>query len=267
MCVMKIICLVKIVPNVSKMNYDYENHVINRDTSSGIVNPDDVLALSKALALKEEHGVEITVISMGTLSVLKKLEDFIKIGVDQCILISDKVFAGSDSLATSNILSKYINEHMEYDFVFSGTHSLDGDTAHVPFQVAEALGIECINYVKDVNCINEETNKLIFEVEKMEEIHWYEVTKPILLAMKNYNQCKLPFVKYDDLKKDVSDQIHIVTNGELGMDISAVGTKGSTTKVINTYYNIQEEAPQVFVKVDDVGIEVVYQFLQEKGLL
>lgn len=262
---LKIICLVKIIPDVKNFSYDYEKNILIRENKKSVVNPDDVCAIAAALRMKEKNGAEVTVVCMGPESAAGHLENLIRCGVDQAFLITDNLYRGSDTYVTGRILAKGI-EQSGYDMIFSGVHSLDGDTAHVPAQVAELLDL---HFMSNIVKVEEETTdeRLKVEVRSDDKSMLFSVKLPALLGISSESKYKLPYIKYENLKKDVSDKIHILTNAELQFPETEVGLKGSKTKVVKTYPKQLTEQKKVVVQTDEDGIEYVYQFLKEKGFL
>jgi electron transfer flavoprotein beta subunit len=142
---MKIVCLVKFLPDVENFRYDYEKNVLIRENVNLILKPDDEAALAFALNVKErEPETFIEVVSMAPQSVIPHLEDLVRRDIDKATLISDRLYVGSDTYITCKILARYL-EKEEFDFIFTGTHTLDGDTSHVPSQVGELLDIHQIS--------------------------------------------------------------------------------------------------------------------------
>src|SRR6056297_1374064 len=155
---MKIICLVKYVPNVEDIQYDFEKNVLIRDNVKLILNPDDACAVAFALEMKKEiNDLEIEVVTMGPKAVIPFVEDLLRRDVDKAALISDNLYAGSDTYATSKVLGHYLKEK-DYDCILTGTHSLDGDTAHVPSQLGDILNLnQMSNIIKiDKDSFNKE---------------------------------------------------------------------------------------------------------------
>lgn len=263
---MKIICLVKIIPDVEHFAYDYENNVLNRENNKSIVNPDDACAVAIALHLKNRYGAEVTVVSMGPQTNRKYLEDIVRRGADKAILITDDLYRGSDTYVTSRILAKTI-EGIAYDMIFCGTHSMDGDTAHVPAQVAEILGANVMYNVVRVREENLVQQEVWAEVSEEERRLLFTVRLPAVLGITKESKYKLPFVKFEDRKKDVSERITILSNRELNFKQNEVGLQGSGTRVMKTFPRKCSEEGRVVVKNNDDGIEYVYQFLKEKGFI
>jgi electron transfer flavoprotein beta subunit len=263
----QIICLVKFVPNVDGYQYDYERNVLIRENVKMIINPDDAYALSLALQLqKNEPDTQVEIVSMGPLSVLPLVRDLLRRGVKRATLLSDKRFVGSDTYVTSRIIARYLST-ISYDLIVSGSHSMDGDTAHVPAQIAELLQLEQMSNVKRVEIENNAEGYLFFEVESEGDRSRYRIELPALLSLSRDSPYKLPFVRYSDLKLEVDDRITIITNDQLGIPNEELGLKGSLTKVVETYPKTLEEKQRIVVTNDDEGIETVYQFLKERGFV
>lgn len=264
---MKIICLVKFTPDVDAFEYDYDNNVLVRENVKLIINPEDACALGFALGLKKKTPeVEIEVVVMAPLSVKEPMMDILRRGVDHATLLSDRAFSGSDTLATSLIIGAYLRQ-ADYDVILTGSHSLDGDTAHVPSQLAELLGLEQLSGIIQMDEVSflAGAPKVVVETEMYRDT--YVVPFPAILSVCRESKYRLPFVRYANLELDVSDRLHIVDNTVLSVDNKSIGLKGSPTKVVKTYSKTYEEKESLVVKNDDAGIEAVYGFLKEEGYL
>ncbi|MDO5308634.1 MAG: electron transfer flavoprotein subunit beta/FixA family protein [Planctomycetia bacterium] len=146
------IVLVKQVPDTSNItgNAMNENGTVNRAALPTIFNPEDLSALEAALEVKDRFGGTVTAISMGPAKAADVLRECLYRGADRAILISDRRAAGSDTLATSYILSQAVKTVGEFDFVFCGRQAIDGDTAQTGPQCAEKLGIPQIAYLLEI---------------------------------------------------------------------------------------------------------------------
>jgi len=150
---LKIIVLVKQVPDTRNVAKDAmkANGTVNRSALPAIFNPEDLLALEQGLRLKDRHkGSTVTAVTMGPVRAANILRDALFRGADQGVLITDKKFAGSDTLATSYVLSLALKKLAPYDIVLCGRQAIDGDTAQVGPQVAEKLNIPQITYVEEI---------------------------------------------------------------------------------------------------------------------
>ena len=150
------ICLIKQVPDTRNVTSDVlrEDGTVNRQALPAVVNPDDLFALEMALGVKDKAGGNITVISMGPTSAIEVLKDALSRGADKAILLSDKKFAGADTLATSHVLERAIRKNGDYDIIFCGRQAIDGDTAQVGPQVAEKLDIPQVTLAESIDYLN-----------------------------------------------------------------------------------------------------------------
>ena len=264
---MKIICLVKYVPNIEDIKYDYEENVLIRDNVKLILNPDDAAAVAFALKAKEiKPELEIEVITMGPKSVKPFVEDLLRRNVDQATIISDSAFAGSDTYATSKIIASYLKEK-EYDCILTGSKSLDGDTAHVPSQLGEILRLNQMSNIMSIDQDSFEKESAIIEVESGNKQLIYKMSLPAILSLRKETGYELPYIKYENMSLDVSDKLNIISNDELKLDEAAIGLKGSLTKMANTYNKNFNKKDKTIVKNDKKGIEYVYSFLKKKGFV
>jgi len=138
------------------LNVLREDGTVNRQALPAIVNPDDLFALEMALGLKDRYGGEITVMSMGPPMAIEVLKDALSRGADQAILLTDKKFAGADTLATSSLLEWAIRKYGDFNLIFCGRQAIDGDTAQVGPQIAEKLDIPQITFAEAIEYLNKD---------------------------------------------------------------------------------------------------------------
>lgn len=146
------IVLVKQVPDTANISGKVmkDDGTVNRSKLPAIFNHEDKVALELALRLKEMYGGKVTAITMGPPRASDILRECLFMGADAVYLISDRKFAGADTLATSYVLSEAIKKIGNYDFIFAGRQAIDGDTAQVGPQTAEKLSIPQITYVEEI---------------------------------------------------------------------------------------------------------------------
>lgn len=264
---MRILCLVKMVPDVDNLRYDRERNILVRDASSLLINPEDACAVAVALALRQDSpDTEIEVVSMAPRGAIPHLEDLIRRGIGRATLITDPLFGGSDTWVTSNILARSI-QSIPYDLIFTGTNSLDGGTAQVPAQIAELLGIP---YLSNINALKNPTitdRTVMVDVEEEQSVLQFSVCLPAILGFQYTTKRKLPYIRFEALNRDVSSQLSIIGNDVLGFSANEVGLKGSLTQVKRLDTDILYQKRAIRVSADDQGIETVYQFLKQKGVL
>jgi electron transfer flavoprotein beta subunit len=154
---MKIIVLAKQVPDTRNVGKDAmkEDGTVNRAALPAIFNPEDFNALEQALRLKERYpGTTVTVLTMGPGRAAEIIREGLYRGADNGYLLTDRAFAGADTLATSYALYMAIRKSGDFDLIIGGRQAIDGDTAQVGAQVAEKLGVPQITYAEDILSIN-----------------------------------------------------------------------------------------------------------------
>lgn len=150
---LNIIVLAKQVPDTRNVGKDAmkEDGTINRSVLPAIFNPEDLNALEQALKLKDLYpGTKVTLLTMGPGRAAEIIREGLYRGADGGVVLSDRAFAGSDTLATSYALSAAIRKMGEYDLIIGGRQAIDGDTAQVGPQVAEKLGLPQVTYAEDI---------------------------------------------------------------------------------------------------------------------
>ena len=146
------IVLVKQVPDTANISGQVmkPDGTVNRAKLPAIFNPEDLTALEMALQVKDRFGGTVTAITMGPPKASELLRECLYMGADKVYLISDRKFAGADTLATSYVLSEALKKIGNYDFIFGGRQAIDGDTAQVGPQTAEKLELPQITYAQEV---------------------------------------------------------------------------------------------------------------------
>lgn len=264
---MKIVCLIKFVPDVEEFKYDSQRHSLIRDNVNQILNPDDACALAYALMIKRRNPeTVIEAITMAPESVRGELENLVRRNIDQATLISDRWFAGSDTFATARILGTYLRT-TTFDLVLTGTQSLDGDTSQVPSQIAEFCGLPQMSHVVAIESDSLLDRQPLVDVDLESCIATFSVSLPSVLSLHRDSGYKLPYVAFENLNRDVSAQLRVVTHAELGLKPEEVGLKGSSTRVRRSFLRAFAEKNRVVVKNDKEGIDAVYDYLKSRGFL
>lgn len=254
------IVMVKQVPDTANISGKVMNEdgTVNRAALPAIFNPEDQEALEFALRVKDNHGGKVTVVTMGPPRATDMLKVCMYMGADEAVLVSDRKFAGSDTLATSYVLSEAIKHLGEFDFVFAGRQAIDGDTAQVGPQTAEKLNLPQVTYAEEILEVKEKTVKVRKKIEGGYEI--LEGQLPMLITVLKDAAKPRPMAakkilakkgamsvldlekKYDGYDgKTVEEAIEeyeakgllikTLSMKELQLDVSRLGLKGSPTKV------------------------------------
>ncbi len=160
---LKIVVLAKQVPDTRNVGKDAmtAEGTINRAALPAIFNPEDLNALEQALRLKESHpGSTVTMLTMGPGRAAEIIREGLYRGADGGYLLTDRAFAGADTLATSYALATAIRKIGEYDLIIGGRQAIDGDTAQVGPQVAEKLGLTQVTYAEEILDVDEKSRKI-----------------------------------------------------------------------------------------------------------
>jgi len=228
---MNILVLVKQVPDISIIKIDPVTNTLVRAGVPSIVNPDDLAGVEEALQLKARYGGKVTVLTMGPQQAQNMLYSLYARGVDDAYLLTDRKFAGSDTWATSNILSSMIKT-LPYDLIIAGYQAIDGDTAQVGPQIAEFLNLAQVTHVSKI--IEVKDQKLIVEKKYEDDTHLLSVKLPCLITtLKSMNTARLMRA---DLAMDIEEKpIHMISLNDLEINETEIGLKGSPTRVKKTY--------------------------------
>ncbi|EDS78181.1 electron transfer flavoprotein subunit beta [Clostridium novyi A str. 4552] len=223
---MKIVVCLKQVPDTNQVKIDPVTGTLVREGVPSIINPEDKNALEEALRLKDENGATVTVISMGPPQAEAALREAMAMGADDAILISDRAFAGADTLATSYALAGALKK-LDYDLILAGRQAIDGDTAQVGPEIAEHLGIPQITYVEKVD-VEGNTLKVRRALENGYEI--LKVQTPCLLtAIKELNEPRYMSMKH--IFGVFDKEVKVWSADDIDVDKALLGLKGSPTKV------------------------------------
>ena len=231
---MKIYVCIKQVPGVSEVRIDPKTNTLIREGIPSIVNPHDKHAVELALTIKENHEVEVIALSMGPPQAEEALREVLSMGVDKAYLLTDRAFAGADTLATSHTLAlgikKLLSEKDSKDYiVICGTQAIDGDTAQVGPELAEELNIPQITYVLKFELKGD--NIIVERAFRSEEVVQIETKLPVLISvLKEINEPRKPGMKgiVDAYQK--KEVIHL-TAEDLEADKTKLGLNGSMTEV------------------------------------
>ncbi|MBI5143302.1 MAG: electron transfer flavoprotein subunit beta/FixA family protein [Nitrospirae bacterium] len=225
---MKIVVCVKQVPDTAEVKLDREKNTLIRDGVPSIINPYDRHAIEAALSIKEQAGGgTVTAISMGPPQAEAALREAIELGVDEGVLLTDRAFAGSDTLATSRALAAMISI-ISPDVIFCGKQAIDGDTAQVGPEVAEFLGIPHVAYVRKIVTVSDGA----IRVERLMDDGYdvVDTSLPVLFtAVKELNTPRLPSLRGKMAAKKAV--IKKITAADLSIPEGELGLSGSPTQV------------------------------------
>lgn len=228
---MKVIVCIKQVPNTTEIKIDPVTNTLKRDGVPSIINPDDKTAIEVALQLKDKHGATVTVITMGPPQAELALREALAMGADEAFLLTDRAFAGSDTLATSTILAGAIKK-LGADVVLCGRQAIDGDTAQVGPQIAEHLDIPQITYAQAVDYLADR-NALVVKRQFEDRYQTLEVSCPCLLTV--LSSLGTPrYMNVWDIVAQEEKEVGKITFEDIQVKAEDIGLNGSPTKVKST---------------------------------
>jgi Electron transfer flavoprotein, beta subunit len=251
---MNLLVCVKQVPDTNEIKIDPVTNTLIRAGVPSIVNTFDAYALELAARIKDTTpGTRIVVVSMGPPQAKDALKECLSTGADAAYLVSDRVFGGSDTLATSYILSTAIAKIEEtegkFDIIFCGKQAIDGDTAQVGPEIAEHMDIPQVTYAVDVTV---EGNEAIVKQETDTGHQLLGMNFPCLITVtKTAYDSRFPSIK----SKMAANRAEIptLTSEELVFDAERVGLKGSPTKVKKTFTPVHNKTAVVIS--EETGVE------------
>lgn len=223
---MKIVVCLKQVPDTNQVKIDPVTGTLIREGVPSIINPEDKHALEEALRLKDENGAHVTVITMGPPQAEAALREAMAMGADEAILVTDRAFAGADTLATSHALAGALKK-LEYDLVLAGRQAIDGDTAQVGPEIAEHLSLPQVTYVQKVEVAGNAL-KVTKALEDGYEV--VEIPMPCLLtAIKELNEPR--YMDARNIFQIFKKEVKVWSADDIAVDKALLGLKGSPTKV------------------------------------
>jgi electron transfer flavoprotein beta subunit len=291
------VVLVKQVPDTANISGKAmrDDGTVNRAALPAIFNPEDLNALEMALQVKEQHGGQVTVLTMGPPRAAEVLRESLYRGADRVILLSDRKFAGSDTLATSYALKCAIERIGDYDLIFCGRQAIDGDTAQVGPQIAEKLGLPQVTYAESVQSLQDD--EIIVRRAFPLGVETLKCTLPCLLTVAgSANQPRPPSARrmltyklaattleyqlllerWPEFETEEALDIYLAerelripvwTVADIGADEDRLGLAGSPTKVLKVDSVVLETTESREVQATSEDISVLLQDLAQDYIL
>jgi electron transfer flavoprotein beta subunit len=260
---MKIVVCIKQVPDTTEIKINPVTGTLIREGVPSIMNPDDKGALEMALRLKDQFGAHVTVITMGPPQAELILREAYAMGADKAILLTDRRFAGADTLATSNALAGALKT-MKWDIVIAGRQAIDGDTAQVGPEMAEHLDIPQISYVVDLQYKNRK--KIIVKKETEEGYQMLETEAPCLLTVLSTAN-KSRYMTVPGIVEAYNKKVEIWSADKIDVDESKLGLKGSPTKVLKAFAKGMKQAGEVYEVSPEEAVGIIVSRLKEKFII
>lgn len=267
---MNLCVCIKQVPDTTEIRIDPETHTLIRTGVPSVVNPFDLYALEAAVRLKEKCGGRVIVLSMGPPQAAEAVRSCLAVGADEGYLISGRKFGGSDTLATSYILSEAIRtveekEGLTFDLILCGKQAVDGDTAQVAPEIAEHLGLPQVTYALGIEEKDGEVKV------KRDCDNGYDIISVRLPAV--ITVVRLPYEpRYPSIgpwRESRKRTIPVLSEEDLKtVDLTRCGLNGSPTKVKKAYTPVREKNGIILNRVPaDRAAEQIAGMLYDAGIL
>ncbi|MEN9889960.1 MAG: hypothetical protein RLY78_255 [Pseudomonadota bacterium] len=235
---MHIVVCIKQVPDSAQIRVHPVTNTIMRQGVPAIVNPYDLFALEEALRLKDRFGGRVTMLCMGPPQAEDALRKCISFGATDAILVTDRSFAGADTLATSYALAaaiRKIGEEQKVDLVFTGKQTIDGDTAQVGPGIAKRLGLNLLTYVSKIDEVDLDGGFITVERRAEGGVQRLQTTLPSLITMLEGTN-EMRFATMEDMLRAARVPVRKWNKDDAGVeDVSKIGLKGSPTIVSKVF--------------------------------
>lgn len=262
---MNIVVCIKQVPDAKSVRFDEEKGTLIREGVEAIINPFDLHALEAGLQLRDAWGGEVTVVSMGPPQADSALREALGLGADRAVLLSDRAFAGADTLATTYTLQKAIDRLGKPDLVLCGKQAIDGDTAQVGPGLAVRLGLPYVTCVSELRVLEDGTTLRLKRVCE----DGYDVVELALPALLTVLAClntpRVPSLK--GKMKAKKAEIPVWGVGDLGASSDKIGMSGSPTQVVSTRVPTFEARKEMIGGTAEEQVEGLVLRLKEAGIL
>ncbi|MDR1113043.1 MAG: electron transfer flavoprotein subunit beta/FixA family protein [Bacteroidales bacterium] len=260
---MNIVVCIKQVPDTTEIKINPETGTLIRDGVPSIMNPDDKGGLEMALMLKDAYNAHVTVITMGPPQAESILREAFAMGADRAILLTDRRFAGADTLATSHALAGALRT-LDFDLIIAGRQAIDGDTAQVGPQMAEHLQLPQISYVAGLTYNG--SNLLTVKKETEEGYQMLEVELPCLLTvLATANKAR--YMSVQGIMESFDKEMEIWDADKIKVDKEKLGLKGSPTRVKKSFTKAQKGAGEVFEVDAEEAVGIIISKLKEKFII
>lgn len=259
---MKIVVCIKQVPDTTEVKIDPKTGTIIREGLPSIMNPDDKGALEWALRLKDQCGAHVTAITMGPPQAEAILREAYAMGVDHCILLTDRAFGGADTLATSHALAGALAV-IPHDLIVAGRQAIDGDTAQVGPQIAEHLGLPQVSYVTNIEM---KEGGFIVKKETEEGYQMLSVPAPCLFTVLA-SSVEPRYMTVRGICECFDREIQVMTSKDIQVELERLGLKGSPTRVKKSFAKGLKAAGVQYEVSDEEAVDLIIAKLKEKFII
>jgi len=249
---MHIVVCIKQVPDSAQIRIHPVTNTIMRQGVPAIINPFDLFSLEEALRLKDQVGARVTVLTMGPPMAEAALRKALSFGADDAVLLTDRKFAGSDTLATSYALTSAIRklgEEEPVDIVFCGKQTVDGDTAQVGPGICTRLGLQQLTYISKIESFDPEKKEITVHRRAEGGVQVMKTKLPVMITMLEGTNT-IRFGTMDDMFRAARYTLKVWSKDDCVEDETKVGLKGSPTVVSKVFVPKPRAEKAKFIEVE-----------------
>jgi electron transfer flavoprotein beta subunit len=259
---MNIVVLVKQVPDTSaERKLNPADNTLDRDSVDAVINEIDEFAIEEGLRLKEAHGGEVTILTVGPERATESIRKALSMGADKAVHVSDPAIHGSDAIQTAKIIAKALGT-VEYDVVIAGSEATDTRVSVVPALVAEALSVPQLSHARKVT-VEDST----LTIERLAETGYDVVRAPmpaVISVVEKINEPRYPSFK--GIMAAKSKPVQTLTVADLGLGADEVGLANATTQVVSFEVAPPRQQGEVVKDEGEGGVKIA-DFLASRKLI
>ena len=263
---MRLVVCLKQVPDASEVKIDPVKGTMVRAGVPSIANPYDMHALEEALRIKDEYGSRVSILTMGPPQATDVIKRAVSLGADDGVLLSDRAFAGSDTLATSYILAQAIRKMGEdepIDMVLCGKMAIDGDTAQVGPGIGSRLNCAVTTYVVGVRSVDPDKKTVTVERRLERGVEVVEADMPALLTV-NKEANEIRYAALPALIDSIKYEVPVWSAADFDLDLAQCGLKGSPTQVKKIFPPQPKAVDTIMVTDELTDPAAIAKFLVDK---
>jgi electron transfer flavoprotein beta subunit len=259
---MNIVVLVKQVPDTSaERKLNPADNTLDRDSVDAVINEIDEFAIEEGLRLKEAHGGEVTILTVGPERATESIRKALSMGADKAVHVSDPAIHGSDAIQTAKIIAKALGT-LEYDVVIAGSEATDTRVSVVPALVAEALSVPQLSHARKV-MVEDST----LTIERLSETGYDVVRAPmpaVISVVEKINEPRYPSFK--GIMAAKSKPVQTLTVTDLGLGADEVGLANATTQVLSFEVAPPRQQGEIVKDEGEGGVKIA-DFLASRKLI
>ncbi|HEY2983599.1 MAG TPA: electron transfer flavoprotein subunit beta/FixA family protein [Jatrophihabitantaceae bacterium] len=259
---MNIVVLVKQVPDTAaERRLDPADNTLDRASGDAVINEVDEYAIEEGLLLKEAHGGEVTILTVGPERATESIRKALSMGADKAVHVSDPAIHGSDAIQTAKVIAKALGT-LEWDLVIAGSEATDTRVSVVPALVAEALGVTQLSQARKVTVDGPSVT-----IERLSDTGYDIVqgaTPAVISVVEKINEPRYPSFK--GIMAAKSKPVQTLTTADLGLGADEVGLANAATQVLSFEVAPPRQAGQIVKDEGDGGTKIA-EFLASKKLV